>query len=114
MVRGTRAGLVGPGRPGRLPRRRAADGPGHERGLPVVARPVGAGHLPRGVQLDRRQRRGREHAVVPAVRRAAVLTTWRGAGTVVGERRPGRWRDRGCDWRWGCWGCWGRWGWRSC
>ncbi len=75
-----------------LPRRRArlvADLNGVYRD---AARAVGAGHRPGRVLVDRRQRRGRQHAVVPPVRRAAVGRTGRRAGAVVGwwQRRPGR------------------------
>ena len=74
VVGRARAGLVGARR--RDARRGAAAGAGHERRLPGPPGPVGAGHLAGRVQLDRRQRRGGQHAVVPAAvpgrRRAGV------------------------------------------
>ena len=67
--------VVGAGRPGlvgapvRQPRRRAAPGPRPQRALPRLARALVAGLQPRRLRLDRLQRRARQRAVVPAVRR---------------------------------------------
>src|SRR5215831_4695585 len=67
--------VVGRAEPGlvaartREPRGRTAAGPRPERDLPGPARAVGPGLLARGVPLDRRERRGRERAVLPALRR---------------------------------------------
>ena len=48
---------------------RAAAGPRPEPALPGHPRALGAGLLAGGIQLDRRERRGRERAVLPALRR---------------------------------------------
>ena len=62
--------------PVRQPLRRAAPGPRPQRALPRVARALVAGLHPGRLRLDRLQRRARQRAVVPAVRRP-------------GARRPG-------------------------
>ena len=97
VVGGTRPGLVGAGRCRRLPRGVQQLVQRHERGLPVVPGAVEAGLRAGGLLLDRRQRRGREHAVVPAVRGGSCCgRAGRAAGAVRAHCWPGFF--------------WGRWG----
>ncbi len=66
--------------------------------LPGAPGAVGAGPLPGGVRLDRRERRGRQRAVVPALRRGPAepaIARRRGGRRQRGRGRRGRARPRG-------------------